>query len=129
MNEKKERILEKILKPIRINPVSLVGSALVGTYWFLTKDSSNPFLEAMRYPSIGTGFMLITYYPFSVGCYLRDRRVLRRHGFDERYGKLRMEQYCSRQALYVASVENGFRDEVKNLINKTPCQMSFLPHL
>ena len=44
---------------------------------------------------------------------------MKEHGFDERHGALKMEHYCDRQEFNVAGIENGYRDEVTDLIQRT----------
>lgn len=125
MSGKKETLLERILKPIRINPITLgvslasfgIGGLLLNKYL----NSNNTPAQIFSFIMLGLGQSpLFLYFKYGVKSYFRDKNSLAEHGFDIRYGKLRMEEYCDRQAFYVACVEKGYREEVLSLINDFP---------
>lgn len=127
-----ESLLERILKPVRINPVTL-GLSFTGVSISLLfdpkQDTSNLLLAIFSGSIIGGGFFGC--YIYSGINYFRDRKILKRYGFDNSHGKRRVSKYCSRQAFYVACIENGYREEVSKFIEETPNKDKafwYLPH-
>jgi hypothetical protein len=121
MLSKKETLVEKLLKPIRINPVTLGASLTcfgIGSLLFSSDSIPAQISSVVMFCLGGPPFFI--YLKYGLKSYLRDIQVLAEHGFDVRYGKLRMEEYCDRQAFYVACVEKGYREEAKTLIDNTP---------
>lgn len=132
MSGANESLLEKLLKPIRINPVffSLSLSSLGLSY--VLSDSDNTMDRVLSHISFFDAGLFLGMYLYSTKNYFRDRKIINKSGFDKRHGDLRVGRYCDRQAFYVASIENGFRDEAKNLINNTSNrekQFHYFPHI
>ncbi len=132
MSGKKETRLERAFKPIRINPVTFSAGAVSFPSWLYgLMNINNPLWATAAFlSSFGMGFSGAYIY----GCarYLGDRKSLRKYGYDEEWGRRRMGHYCDRQAFYVACVENGFRDEAKGLIKRTPKKEKrwpYFPHI
>ena len=125
MSGKPESRLEKILKPIRINPVSF-GIVIAGYgLSLLTESSDNTFTQLAPHISNITTASFLGLYFWSFNNYTTNKRIIKNYKFPSdliKHGKLRMEQYCDRQLFYVSAVENGLRNEALELINKTPKQ-------
>lgn len=129
MGGAKETTLEKLLKPLRINPIPL-GISLTGiglNYALTGSDSTIGQVTSTLAAAVGGYYF--AYYLWGVKCYFKDRNVLKKNGFDEEVGKKRMKHYCNRQAFNVASIENGYRDEAKCLIERTPREEKMYPYL
>jgi hypothetical protein len=133
MSGRNETLLEKVLKPIRINPVTLgvsLASFGIGAL-FANSDNTSTQISSVIMFGLG-GSSLFLYFKYGVKSYLRDKENLIYHGFNKKYGVLRMEEYCDRQAFLVACTEQGYRDEAKELIRNTPDKQKsrrFLPHI
>ena len=124
--------MEKILKPVRINPVTLGISLASFGLSYVFSESDNTIGQIASVFTNGIGGFFLGYYSWGVENYLRDGRILKEHGFDERHGVLRMEHYCNRQAFNVAGIERGYSDEVRELIERTPNKEKkfwYLPHI
>ncbi|MBI2142243.1 hypothetical protein HYU15_01995 [Candidatus Woesearchaeota archaeon] len=70
-------------------------------------------------------------YTRGVERYLRDRRIIREHGFNYKHANNKAGTYCGRQALYAACIEEGYRKEFNDFINrmqKSDMALSWLPH-
>ena len=132
MSGEKETLLEKILKPVRINPATLgISLANFGLWYMLGVSDRTMDQLPLQLLSGGVGGLWVGMYLFGVHNYFRDRRILKERGFDKRHGKLRMRHYCDRQAFNVASIETGYRNEVTDLIRQTPTEEKlhwYLPH-
>jgi len=119
--DKNETLMEKLLKPIRINPITFGGFLAGLGFGVLLSDSDNMLSGISSVVFEGLGVVsFFMYLKYGVKSYFRDRGDLIKYGFDIRYGQKRMGEYCDRQAFYVACVERGFRSEVRALINETP---------
>ncbi len=120
MSGSPESLLERIVKPVRINPVA-VGLAVVGGgAAVLLVENANIVIKATAYLLGVVSGSGIGCYAHSVMNYRRDRAVLRELWFEASYAELRMRHYCHRQAFLVASIAEGFRDEANALIKNTP---------
>jgi len=135
MSGSKESRLERILRFARINPVMLGAAVATAGFYFLNWTSQDGVMRVFKDSSLIISTVLSTSYANSVACYLKDKKVLlnyAKHGFKKAYAKKRMRHYCLRQAFYVACIENGFREDIKEIIENTPKEKkayAFLPHL
>lgn len=130
MSGKKESMLERILRPVRVHPgtipaiPALATAAFMAHYYvgqayqhlvsngFSVKDPDVMTAAGINAALFGLGVGIITaIYKRGMDRYLKDKKIIRKHGFDERHARLRMRTYCGRQSLYVASVEAGYREE------------------
>lgn len=133
MTGKKETLVEKILKPIRINPVTF-GVAVAGFgLGILLLDQDDILRRAGSATTFLIGFAgFMQYIKYGVQAYFRNIESLTRYGFDKRYAVLEMREYCYRQAFYTACISTGNRDEAREFIEKTPkeCKkFAFIPHI
>lgn len=130
MSGSPESLLERIVKPVRINLVAAGLAVVGGGAAVLLIENANIVIKATAYllgVASGSG---IGCYARSVMNYHRDRVVLRELWFEKSYAALSMKHYCHRQAFLVASIEEGFRDEANTLIKNTPRgekQLHWLP--
>jgi hypothetical protein len=133
MTGKKETLIEKIIKPVRINPVTF-GVAVAGFGMsLLLYDQNDNIKQAWSGAMTIIGFAgFMQYMKYGVQAYFRSMESLTRHGFDERYAVLRMTEYCDRQAFYTACISTGNRNEARAFIENTPreCKkFAFIPHV
>jgi len=75
MNGKKETALEKILKPIRINPVAFGISAAGFGLGYLLNDLDNIIGKVASYISVFGGGCFLGFYSWSARHYLNDKKV------------------------------------------------------
>ncbi len=122
----KESLLEKITKPIRINPIMFLSSSFFfGLGYLLVHKPTNIH-------AYGMGSLCLSFYLITLASYCIDKKRIKKQGFNEWFGATQMEAYCDRQALYVASVEKGYRNEVNAFMQHTPQEkkcLSFIPHI
>ena len=132
MTGKKETALESIFKPVRLGPVGSLGALTsCGISYCLFKFMESPFTipatvagSALIIPFLGT-------YRDSFRYYSRYVNYLTKNGWNEEWASRKMPFYVTRQALYVAAIGAGYRNEVNSTIKNTPKEakrLSFLPH-
>ncbi len=131
----RERIWEKVLKPIRINPPAaistLTGISAIGASQQLI-DTGHPAMGAIGILS-GTTVMAFSLptYRYALGEYRRCREMVECYG-DRAFRKASntyLSHYCNRQAFYVAGVEHGFRDEARHRLKQVPENMKIYKHI
>jgi len=131
MSGRKETLLEKITKPLRLNPP---GAALIGLgalAHYVNSDSVEGLNE------VGKGLAALGIYSgislllSGIAYYSLSKTALKNKGFDKRLAKPMMGHYCERQGFNVACIEAGYRDEARKLIEKTPANekaSAWIPH-
>ena len=121
-----ETKLERILRPVRINPVGFSIGVLSSLYALIEDEAY------LRTVDLGISGVFFGFYLGSIISYFRSKRGLVRHGFDERFARKMAIHYCDRQALYVACVERGYRGEFEECMERIPIEhkaLEFIPHV
>ena len=118
MSGKYESKLERILKPIRINPLAsllAIGGFGAAAIFGLFDDS---LMRAAAYANCGVGGVGVVFYACSLMDYFKFRSDIRSNGFSFMRAQKRMRHYCDRHPFYVACIENGYRKEFEHLTTK-----------
>ena len=132
MSGKEESLVERILKPVRINPLMLAAGIAEIIVGVLLWDNDNFVVKNLDALLLGSGAVVLAMYFHEIDRYRKEKRLLKQYGFSENHARNRMEWYCSRQTFYVACIEQGYRDEAKQIIEQTPKKqkkLAFLPHV
>jgi len=115
-----ETRLEKIIKPININPRAF-GIAVAGlTLSFIDIEIGNSSLDSIisfsqiAISALGGGAVGI--YLYSTITYFGLKTIIKRHGVSSYYANLYLNKYSSRHPFYTAAVKHGYRDEVIELM-------------
>ncbi len=120
--------LEKLLTPLKINPMNLIsiGAGSLLMYDHLTSPSDDLFTRLIQVlGGIGLTAPFISFYIFSAKNYISHKRSLENHGFREIYATKAIKQHCSRQPFYLACKQKGFEKEFNELYEKEKNKVEF----
>jgi len=120
--------LEKLLTPLKINPLSLtsisIGSFLMCDH--LTSPSNDLLTRLFQVVSgISLTAPFLSFYSYSVTNYFFHKKKLKQFGFRKNYAIKAVQQHCSRQPFYLVCKQQGYLKEFNEVYEKEKNNIEF----
>ncbi len=114
--------------PVNLSMLAAVTLVLIGGVHI----SQNPWILIPTVSAyVPAAVVSLYHYSWAIRVYGEEVVNLKQHGFHEEHALRRLHRYCPRQVFYVAATHVGFRNEARQLIERSPRSVKkfwWLPH-